>query len=140
MADPVSPPVAASVPALLLVPAASTNWAAEFFSSVGLDYRLMFCGLLGVVISQTLLKRTAVGWGAIASLATGSMLLASITAPLLQAALPHLLPDSWAGLFTAVPGQRVGALCAAAIGGFAQPGLMLACKRWLPQDPQKDGS
>lgn len=141
MADAVSPPIAASMP-IVAVPLFAVT---EFLSSVGLDPARMVAGLVGVIIVQTLLPRTATGWRAIAGLAFGSMLLASGLAPLAYVLLLQHGPDSLLELTRQTEVTHVKAMCATLIGGFAQP-IMLGGKsligaalgRFLPAPAPKE--
>jgi hypothetical protein len=118
MADAISPPLAASMP-LVTVPMFAT-----FLSDVGLDPARMVAGLVGVIIVQTLLPRSAVGWKAIAGLAGGSMLFASFAAPFAYSWLLKKSPTDVDWLYNVDP-KHLKAVIAGCLGGAAQPLLLL---------------
>lgn len=119
MADPIAPAAACAggIPCILVLKA------------LGIDPIYMTAGLVGVVIVQTLLPRTESKFLAIAGVATGSMLLASLAAPFVAHALVAIAGFEW---LKNIPPEHVTAAAAAIVGGFAQP-LLLWIKSLLPK-------
>lgn len=118
MADLATPTAAAAASA------AGGALAAPFLAAIGIDPANMVAGLMGVVMVQVFLQRTAPqGLGPIFLFAVASMFAATLGAPLLGPGAVALAPDSWQWLKQA-PHDHVKAVAAALCGGFAQPGLI----------------
>lgn len=126
MADVATPTAAAAASA------AGGALAAPFLASIGVDPGSMVAGLMGVVMVQVFLQRTAPqGIGPIFMYATASMFAATLGAPLLGPGVVALAPDGWQWLKEA-PHDHVKAVSAALCGGFAQPGLIWLRGRFFP--------
>jgi hypothetical protein len=87
-----------------------------FLALLGLDLTYVGAGLVGVVITQTLLPTPGVSMGAVAAKAVGSVLLASLATPF-SVAIVVSLGHAW---LPVVPEWHVKAALAATVGGFAQ--------------------
>lgn len=127
MADAVTPSVGASA-ALAAAP------AIPLLAELGLDPVLMFWALIGVVIVQTLVKRTFVGWLGLVGLSMASISVASVAAPIAVPLVLSKIPSDWDWMHAVHP-VHIKAACAAVLGGFAQPLLIMAINRWKPAPP-----
>lgn len=102
-------------------------------AAIGIDPASMVAGLIGVVIVQTLMQRTAPqGLLAIFGFAAGSMFLASFAAPLIAPLVVAALPTSWER-WTSI--DQMKSIAAAMCGGFAQPILLRLRTRFAPAPP-----